>query len=215
MTKHVLTLPNKKELSASQTRKLLRDYRRDCPAVLELFDGTNPGPHDTLFEIDILSINALNAFGSASPMRAMTAAWTKRKKIEGAVREITKAELQALSGREMGRQARLIDRAVCVIDDIFGFGYTASSKLLHRLRPNVAPIWDSKVAKWYPEAKYHDAWEPWINRMFSDVLAPQNRYCLETASQDLPHGLSLVRLWDIVLWQQKAPSGSSVPHSMP
>jgi hypothetical protein len=63
-----LTLPDGTKLSDAEVAKVLQEYQTDCPAVLELFDRTHAGPHDDLRAVDLLSLNALNAFGRAPPM---------------------------------------------------------------------------------------------------------------------------------------------------
>jgi Family of unknown function (DUF6308) len=197
-----LTLPNLDVLPDDEVREALAAYHTDCPAVLALYDATNPGPHDELLPIDILAVNALNAFGArVPPMTPMTAAWERRQAIGIRAAAITRTDLEQLSAVEIETQLPLLRDALIEIDEVRGFGSTASTKLLHRLRPNIAPIWDSRVADWYPEAEYQDQWVPWLRRVFSDVLAPENRACLELARQELPQRLPLQRVWDILLWQ--------------
>jgi hypothetical protein len=202
-----LTLPNRDVLSDAAVCAALADYNANSPAVLALYDGTNPGSHDELLPIDILAVNALNAFGArVPPMTPMTAAWERRHAIGARAAQITPAALEQLSAAEIESQLPLLRDALIKIDEVHGFGSTAATKLLHRLRPNVTPIWDSRVAAWYPEAEYQSEWVPWLRRVFSDVLAPANRACLTLARRELPSQLPLQRVWDILLWQLRVPA---------
>lgn len=200
-----ITLPDRAVLSDADARGTIRTYLRDCPAVIDLYDATNPGPHDELLPIDILAINALNAFGGrVPPMTPMTAAWGHRHAIGAQAAAITHTNLEQLSPRELELQLPLLRHALVEIDGVRGFGSTATTKLLHRLRPNITPIWDSRVEQWYPEADYRESWVLWLRRVFADVLAPGNRACLEMVRQELPSRLPLLRIWDILLWQLRA-----------
>lgn len=203
----ILSLPNGDLLSTADVREILGAYMRECPAVLDLYDGTNLGPHDELLPIDVLAVNALNAFGPrAMPMTPMTAVWVRRHAIESRVGPITRLEIERLSQAEIEGALPLVVDALVEIDDVRGFGSTATTKLLHRLRPNITPIWDTRVEKWYPEEAKQD-WTPWLRRVLSDVVA--NRACLEAERDRLPYRLPLVRVWDIVLWQLPVPEKSA------
>jgi hypothetical protein len=96
-----LKLPNNEVLADDEVRETLSRYQNDCPAVLDLFDATIGEPHDELLPIDVLSLNALNAFGAGSPMTAMTAAWVDREKVTAAVKPITKVKLESLTPMEV------------------------------------------------------------------------------------------------------------------
>jgi hypothetical protein len=135
----------------------------------------------------------------------MTNAWQKRHEIELPLRGITKAALEELALPQLRLQAKLLDVAVCAIDDVGGFGFTSSSKLLHRFRPNITPIWDGKIANWYPNAKPNEPWEQWFNTVFDQVLSPENQACLKAVGEQLGPKVSLLRIWDMILWQSDAP----------
>jgi hypothetical protein len=76
----------------------IETYRGKNPAVIDLFDGTNAGPHDRISPADVLALNALNAFGPTAPMTPMTKLWRHRAEVEQSVAPITKAEIESLSG---------------------------------------------------------------------------------------------------------------------
>jgi hypothetical protein len=197
-----LTLPNRNVLTENQVRDRLSAYQDDCPAVLALYDVTNPGPHDELLPSDLLSINALNAFGRhVFPMTPMTAAWVQRRDIQALITPITRRDFEQLTPAEIESELPLLRDALNRIAHVKGFGDMAASKLLHRLRPNIAPIWGSWVGEWYPESEYKDSWVLWLRRVYADILASENRACLELVRQELPRRLPLQRIWDILLWQ--------------
>lgn len=198
-----LVLPAGEELTLAQVRGLVADYSRDCPAVFDLYDRSNLGPHDDLLPIDLLAVNALNAFGPAQPMTPMTVAWQSRDAITSVVAAITRRELKTLTAAELAAAADTVSDALVVIDGLHGFGSTASTKLLHRLRPNVTPIWDTKVGHLYPDRAYDD-WRVWVRRVYADVLAEPNRTCLEWVRAELPGFPPILRVWDVVLWQYVA-----------
>jgi hypothetical protein len=196
-----LVLPNGDVLSYSDVIEAIATYRHDNRAVIDLFDRTNVGPHDEILASDVLALNALNAFGPKAPMTPMTNLWVKRKDVEEAVAAITKAELESLCEAEIQAELPKLSAALLAIDGIPGFGETASPKLLHRLRPNIAPIWDSRVAAWYTDEESQKSWTAWLKRFYSEVLSSENRECLLAVQQTLDVRLSFVRIWDILLWQ--------------
>jgi hypothetical protein len=89
-----LTLPTGTVLTDAEVWDICSAYLRKCPAVIALYDATNEGPHDRLQPIDLLSLNALNAFGKAPPMTPMTEAWEARPVVEAATAEITRTDLE-------------------------------------------------------------------------------------------------------------------------
>jgi hypothetical protein len=78
-----LKLPqNQERLTLTEVLAVIDRYRRNNPAVIDLYDLTNHGPHDEILAIDLLSLNALNAFGNGA-MSAMTSMWERRSDVEG------------------------------------------------------------------------------------------------------------------------------------
>lgn len=196
-----LALPSGRVMPLAKVSATLAAYHRDYPAVLDLYDRTNPGPHDQLLPLDVLAVNALNAFGSRrSPMKPMTDVWSRRGSVERAVAPVTKAPIETLVESEVESQVPLISDALRAIDEVPGFGETASTKLLHRLRPNVVPIWDSLVSKWYPEREYQASWSAWLRRVYADIREGNNRTCLLAAREAFERQLPILRVWDILLW---------------
>jgi hypothetical protein len=191
----MLTLPDGTRRSESEVLDAVHDYNR---AVFDLFDMPFSGPHDKLRPIDLLALNALNAWGRGQPMTAMTAAWECRADIAAAVAPVSREPLEKLSKKEVGEQSRRVGAALDRIDRISGFGSTASAKLFHRLRPNLGPIWDQRVGQWYDPKM---DWEPWVALVYSHVLEPGTRKCLIAARKHLGVPLTLLRVWDVLLWQ--------------
>lgn len=191
-------LPDGRLLSQAEVAGTIADYRQQYPAVLDLYDLPQGGPHDRISALDILAINALNGFGPRPPMTPMTELWLNRQSVESAVAPITSAPLESLSDSELAREAQTLAHALHTVGQIRGFGDTSSSKLIHRLRPNIAPIWDERVGRWYGTS---GGWLPWLERVYSQVRAPDNLSCLLKVRDALDVQLPILRLWDIVLWQ--------------
>jgi len=202
-------LPDGRRLPYTDVQATVEQYRTAYPAVLDLFDQTNPGPHDEIMAIDLLALNALNAFGG--PIRPMTSMWQQRQEIVQNIPEITTAPLENLTEQQIECALPTIDKVIKQIDSVRGFGDTATSKLFHRLRPNVGAIWDSRVEGWYPPTGSRGgpgSWIPWLRTVYSQVREPESRECLQAVQRSLDVPLSLLRIWDIVLWQLNPTPGS-------
>ena len=193
-----LKLPNSRVLSVEDVLVTISSYRKECPAVIDLFDCTIGGPHDDITPLDVLSVNALNGYES-SPMNPMTDLWVNRELVTDSVRPITMKGIEELTDQEVNSEIRKVADALKVIDKVKGkgLGWVSSAKFFHRLRPNVGAIWDSHVKGWYGSS----TWEVWLRRVYSDVRENGNRRCLLDIQQKLDIRLSLLRIWDIVLWQ--------------
>ena len=130
----MLTLPDGRALNRDDVFAAIDDYCKRWPAVFALYDLSNPGPHDEVLPVDVLAPNALNAWGKGQPMTAMTAAWLAKDRIERAVRPISKTPLEELDDSALAIEARSVGSALDVIDEIKGYGNTATSKFFHRFR---------------------------------------------------------------------------------
>lgn len=194
----MLTLPDGARLSLDDVVATVSSYQRDYPAVFPLFDLPGGGPHDQMNEIDILSLNAMNAFGPRPAMTPMSEAWAHRYEISRAVAPVTCEPLEDIPEVGLPAEAEKVSAAIEVIDRLHGFGSTASSKLFHRLRPNVGPIWDVRIEGWYGNS---GGWMPWLLRVYEHVRDPNTQECLEAARRRLGLPLSLLRVWDVLLWQ--------------
>jgi hypothetical protein len=144
-----LSLPNGKELSGNEACETVSAYRRTNSAVVDLYDLTNTGPHDECLQIDILALNALNAFGGRLPAAPMTHLWLARSKISEIVRPICKSDYDELEEDELAAQIPLIATALRGIDALPRIGSVTASKLLHRMRPGLVPIDDSRTFLFY------------------------------------------------------------------
>ena len=191
----MLMLPDGTTRSRHEVYLVVDDYNR---AVFDLYDLPQGGPHDDLLPIDLLALNALNALGRGQPMTAMTRAWDARNEIAAAVAPVSRERLEDLSKTQRAEQCQKVAAALNLIDDIRGFGWTASAKLFHRLRPNLGPIWDQRMGAWYDPKM---DWEPWIAQVYSHVLESGTKKCLIAARKHLGVPLSLLRVWDVLLWQ--------------
>lgn len=191
----MLTLPDGNRISQASVTKTLRWYER---AVFHFYDLPEGGPHDKVLPIDLLSLNALNVWGRSQPMTAMTNGWSRRAGIERAVGAVSREPLEKLTAKQRNAEAEKVAKAIERIDAIPRFGWTASTKLLHRMRPNLAPIWDSRMGNWYDS---RIEWLPWIRTVYDHVLDDGTRATLSAARKHLEFPrLSLLRMWDILLW---------------
>ena len=200
MTESLLTLPDGTKRTLAVVLDAAMGYARNYPAVFDLYDRPNGGPHDDVLPIDILAPNALNAWGSGQPMTAMTEAWAARERISRVVAPISQQPLEQLSDALVAAEVEKVGAALDIIDAIPWYGSTATSKFFHRLRPNLGPIWDARVGKWYPEKD----WARWVERVYAEVRDEGTQSCLIAARDRVDPSLSLLRVWDLLLWQWAA-----------
>jgi hypothetical protein len=198
MSIHALTLPDATILSEAEVLAVLDCYARAWPAVFDLYDLSCGGPHDEVMPIDVLAPNALNAWGNGQPMTAMTGAWAERHRIAEVVRPISKQPLEQLSDAEVNAEADKVGTALDFIDSIRGYGDTTAPKFFHRLRPNLGPIWDDKIYSWYGKSP---TWTGWVKQVYAHVRLPGTQDCLIAGRAHLGKELSVLRLWDMLLWQ--------------
>src|SRR5438128_450989 len=85
VTTDSLLLPDGTYLAFDEVLRVVGEYKRR--AVFDLYDRTSEEPHDDVTAVDLLSINALNAFGARTPpMTPMANLWAKRDEVAVAVR---------------------------------------------------------------------------------------------------------------------------------
>jgi hypothetical protein len=198
MTTPVLTLPDGATLTQSEVFAVLDCYAKSWPAVFDLYDLPDGGPHDDLRPFDLLAPNALNAWGKGQPMTAMTAAWAVRHQIEHVIEPICKRPLEDLNTAEADAEAAKVGNALEMIYRIRGYGPTTTPKFLHRLRPNLCPIWDDKISTYYDKSL---SWTAWVHLVYAHVRREGTQCCLIAGRVHLRRDLSLLRLWDMLLWQ--------------
>jgi hypothetical protein len=215
-----LTLPSAKNLSDAETLpfddalRALVAYDEENPAALALYDGTNTGPHNEVTKLDVLSINALNA--SPWPATAMTDLWGRRGEISSAVSAVTREDIGALPDEELGEQLhRVADALIVAQGGKNSEAYAKAAKLLHRLRPNIVPLYDNEVWGVYANAGLENdpTWHAWLRQVYSDVRSPRNAECLAALRDEFSTRLSalpdksharptVLRIWDIILWRK-------------
>ena len=196
MTTRPIKLPDGREITYKQADAAVMDYVSSTNhAAFQLYDLTNDGPHNEIRPIDVLSLNALNAFTGSSPMAAMENLWRNKGKVETAVREVSRKPLDDFSEKQLPSEVGRLCEVLDVMLSIELWGHTRVSKLLHRLRPNIAPIWDQFIGKWYAK---HKRWPEFIAAVHTDVLGP-NRVLLRRIEKK--HGIPVLRVWDILLWK--------------
>jgi hypothetical protein len=202
-TNRYVTLPRGRRLSWQDARRVVDAYLKDHSAALDLYDGTNAGPHDDVSAVDLLALNALNAYVGTAPMTPMEALWKNSATIRPFVAEITKDPLEDLTDQAMSAQVPKIAAALLEIEKSRGFGGggTRAAKLLHRLRPNVVPIWDALVGEWYEGSA--QPWREYLPAVFSSVRMPENLAFLRSIVVPPPYNLGILRRWDMLLWKLK------------
>jgi len=88
------------------------------------------------------------------------------------------------------------------VEQLDGWGPTSAAQLTHRFRPGLAPLWATFVNRYYsmtvdtPWNSYYRVAMEYIARNADGLLA-----VLESALDSFPQRrISIVRLWDIILW---------------
>ena len=104
-------------------------------------------------------------------------------------------------------QLRLVVRALSTLELVsdYGGGGTRVAKLLHRLRPNIVPIWDAKVGTWYGGPR--ETWESFIQLAWSDIR--RNGSVLAHLRDTFAPRLTVVRVWDALLWRMRIEEASA------
>jgi hypothetical protein len=199
-----IRLPDGTTLSVDDASATLDDYwTRDAPAVWDLYDNLVPGPKNAITEVDVLAINALNAFSRGAPMTGMTSLWSSqatRDAVEAGLKPITTQPLETLGDAERKAAAQRLDTVTTLVErECRGIGPVSASKLIHRTRPALATIWDKRVGRFYDASKQD--WAPFHLRVWDDILA--SAAGLRAAIQRSVHDtVSLVRAWDVLLWMK-------------
>lgn len=199
----MLKLPKKLNgrdfLSLDEVVEYEKKYISECATAIALYDLTNPGPHDEISEIDVLSLYALNAFGPRPRFDPIDYMWDFRENIPPLIRPVTKTLVEELSKEEYDEQIEMLSYALRRVEEVKYFGEVSTSKLIHRLRPNIMPIADSKVRKWF--GRSFDKWETYLQAVYYYVTEENTLECLLTVQKALPIRLPILRIWDIILWQ--------------
>jgi len=184
-------------LTAKEAAGVLDDYWTTYSAVWDLFDATVGKAHDEITPLDVLSLNALNAWGPNRPMEAMESLWQRRVDVAMLLAEVPTKPAVEMSAAELSVAIETLERTADFVWDLDGWGDTSTAKLLHRMRPSLAPIWDRYVDRFYGMAKadYGD----YYRSALDEVL--QHADLLKIAVDGSIHSeISIVRAWDILLW---------------
>ena len=137
-------------------------------------------------------------------MSVMASAWSRRVEISQKIQPITRDDFSSLSMEKL----RSEQQSVCNALDWFwqntvthwGGGGTRPAKLLYRLRPNIIPIWDEVIGRWYGGPK--QSWKEYIEAVHADLLHGETLWCLRALDAELKCSLPFLRLWDILLWKR-------------
>lgn len=204
-----MLLPGNHPLPLPQAIAHLHDYPQ---AIVHLYDGLHPGPHDPIQPCDVTSLAALNVYvgGGAT---AMAHLWSARQHIEALVQQVPHTPLQLLAPAGRATVVAQLNAVLMHMGGIPGWGGTGvlATKLLHRLRPNVAPIWDRFAGEeWFDQHTNDADWVPWLTAVHDEILREENRSELEHMSTVVCPALfgvelSIVRVWDIILWSEGQP----------
>jgi hypothetical protein len=201
-----MRLPNGRTFTVSAAAKTLDEYDRVALATWDLYDNLEPGPRNEFRRSDVLAINALNAFGRGLPMRGMTGFWSQfwshesaRHRAEELLGHVDERNVEAMRSEDEVTDATSKLAAVAnVISDACrgsGFGDVATAKLLHRMRPGLAAIYDSRVYEHYRQT----SWEAFYRAVALDVWNNQDALRIARA-RSRRRGRTLIRAWDILMW---------------
>jgi hypothetical protein len=200
-TNEILFLPDSSRITQETTVTIITDYISDSGSAIDFYDKSIPLPfHDEINEMDILSLNALNAFAGIPPMTAMDTMWQKKTSIEKFLKEVPTEELEYFKNN-LDAIVKPLNKVLLEMNKVAHWGCpgTRATKLLHRLRPNTMPIWDKWIGTWYYGKDYE--WNIFLNEIFKDVL--RNIECLKNVKNICfkDFNISILRIWDIILWQ--------------
>ncbi len=197
-----MKLPMDTDVAFSRAREIVLGYRA---STAQLYDGSNPGPHDDVSEVDVMSLGVLNAFGGGEPSARMGELWDNRDIIPPLVAPITRLPLVELDASMRRATAVELDRLLTAVQGIHGLGGgVGASKLIHRLRPNVAPVWDRYAGtEWYGASI---SWTRFIEATYELVLLPENLQeltaLMREARSEFNVSVPLLRIWDILMWAE-------------
>lgn len=197
-TADVIRLPDKTKLTVPRAAAHLREYWAENPAVWDLFER-DVKDHDVFDPMDVVSLNALNARMTMSPM---TNFWVspERAEAELLLRDVPRGELTNLV--DVADTARRLAAVADRCSRVTGWrrGGTRVGKLLYRMRPGLAPIWDREVGRYYPD-HVGGSWEDWYLAAMRDIKSNADDLRAAVARCGNPHDrISPVRAWDVLLW---------------
>lgn len=139
-------------------------------------------------------------------MGDMTEFWASPKKrtAEKLLQEVPSEPLDKLPADGLGPASEALGAVADEIDALTGWGSTRVGKLLYRMRPQLAPIWDDYVGQYY-ERLSDASWAEWYAVTMRDILTnigPLREAIARTAE---PHNrISPVRAFDILPWMPLA-----------
>lgn len=201
-----MLLPGNYQFSLEQGRTVIHGYRK---STVQLFDGSNAGPHDAIVAADITSLAVINGLGGAEPSAVVGNLWDARTEIEPLIPPIPKAPLESLSAADREHAVESVTALLERIQQVplWGGHGVAASKLAHRLRPNVAPIWDAFAGDaWYTN---RISWPDWLRQTYDQVLSPANLGELQQLQREARGwfgcDVPLLRVWDMILWWEGQP----------
>lgn len=198
-----LTIPS------AECERVVRDYlSQDSPNVwgyphYDLFDtGSHP---DRLTDGDLLAPNLLNA---PVKLAAYAALQKRRDDIEAALAYVPKdVDLADATDAQIATLGPLFDCMQRPERKIPHVDATTFSKLVHRKRPQLVPLWDSHVKAVYqsdPKAPLDDAlWElPWARYIVevANVMRDDLAQTPDTWRRLSEGKVSMLRTLDIVAW---------------
>lgn len=198
-----IKLPDGDVMSEREAATLIARYWQENKGVWPLFEASIHGARNRIVAQDVLALGALNA---RMTMGHMTTLWAAEERIRAGrlLRSVPTGPVEALGPHAVRAAAASLGQVADCLDAVPGMGATRVAKLIYRLRPALAPIWDDLVARYYgPYARR--TWADWYERAMNDVRV--NALALRAARSRLvvPYrGISLVRAWDVLLWSRQA-----------
>ncbi len=197
-----ISLPHHKPLSVAEAARVLTDYYcEDSGHVFDLFDASlvRDGDRDKFEALDLLSLTTLNAGVTSLDLQRL---WLspERKNAEELLAAVPHGRVEHLPEDAIDGAAQALARVADVLAIVTGWKGTRVGKLLHRMRPGLAPIYDTRVGDFYPERSF-GKWAPWYGVVMRQVRSAAP--ALQEAIDAIPSPaktIAPVRAWDVLLW---------------
>jgi hypothetical protein len=182
------------------------------PYAFTTYDRWYSGP-DVLTPLDCLAANLLNLhLGQEHVIPLFRVGQTPETTLRNAMQRVLDS-----TGREEPRfidlgsiddaPFNLVRAANTRTEDVSGWTAVTVCKILHRLRPNLVPVYDSMVRKFYGTSERRPA--EFFRALLADLKANMSWLDALAASRVTPDGrtLSLLRAADIVIWHHEHEGG--------
>lgn len=188
-------------LTLNQATEVLRKYWHDNSAVWDLFEQPLDHARNEFEPMDITALNALNA---RMTMSDMTSFWSDPRRTgqwEQLLRAVPGGDVTEMSESERTDAARALGALADSIHTVSDWSNTRIGKLLYRMRPGLAPIYDKVVGDYYRYRPEWKTWHEWYELVMGQVTEQADGLRQAVAGLDERYRrISPIRAWDILLW---------------